>query len=103
MKIDINNTEKKTPGPAGFSGGAPVSISLIPEGFMAKIHFTKNRKNRKFSENRKIQPHVPFKRTTAGGNLKANEAIGPTTQGTPSKRLYRYSGLGVIKQASATV
>ena len=33
---------------------------------MAKIHFTKNRKNRKFSENRKIQPHVPFKGTTAG-------------------------------------
>ena len=36
--------QKKTPGPAGFSGGTPVSISLILEGFMAKIHFVKNRK-----------------------------------------------------------
>ena len=52
--------QKKTPGPAGSNGGTPVSIRLIPEGFMAKIHFTKNRKNRKFSENRKIQPHSLF-------------------------------------------
>ena len=44
---NINNTvKKKTPGPAGFNGGTTVSISLIPEGFMAKIYFTKNRKNR---------------------------------------------------------
>ena len=33
---------------------------------MAKIHFTKNRKKRNFSENRKIQPHALFKRRTAG-------------------------------------
>ena len=32
--------QKKPSGPAGFNGGTTVSISLIPEGFMAKIHFT---------------------------------------------------------------
>ena len=61
--------KKKTPGPAGFSGGTPVSISLIPEEFTAKILFTKKRKNRKFSENRKIQPHALFKRRTAGDHF----------------------------------
>ena len=57
---------KKLHGPAAFNGGTPVSISLIPEGCTAKILFTKKCKNRKFSENHKIQPHALFKRRTAG-------------------------------------
>ena len=51
--------QKNTPGPAGFSGGTPVSISLIPEGFTAKILFTKNRKNHIFGEIVKSNP-MPF-------------------------------------------
>ena len=67
--------QKKPPGPAGFSGGTPVSISLIPEGFTAKIFFTKNRENRKFSGNRKIQPHALFKGTTAGDKRKKKSVL----------------------------
>ena len=55
--------QKKTPGPAGSSGGTPVSVSLIPEGVTAKLFFKRNQKNRKFSESRKIQPHALFKGT----------------------------------------
>ena len=33
--------QKNPPGPAGFNGATPVSISLIPERFMAEILFGK--------------------------------------------------------------
>ena len=80
FKRDINNAKRKRPDsqPAGFSGGTPVYVSLIQEGPTAKLLFTKNRKNRKFPENRKFQPHALFKRTTAGDF--------PTSSGTGSAR-----------------
>ena len=69
LKSDINNTEKNRP-------DLPVSTVALPSPYLSsrrglwpKYIFTKNRKNRNFSENRKIQPHVPFKGTTAGGNV----------------------------------
>ena len=54
QESNINNKEKK-PGPAGFNGGTTVSISLVPEGFMAKVHFAKDReKKRKYSGKNKV-------------------------------------------------
>ena len=58
--------QKKTPGPAGFSGGTPVSISLILDGVYGQNIFTKKLKNRKVVENRKIHPTSLLKGTTAG-------------------------------------
>ena len=61
--------QEKTSGPAGFSGGTPVSVYLIPEGFTANISFTKIIKNQIFFENNKIQPYALFQRTTAGDEI----------------------------------
>ena len=66
IKININNTEKNRP-------DLPVSTVALPSPYLSsrrglwpKYVLRKIVKNRKFSENRKIQPHALFKRRSAG-------------------------------------